>query len=272
MTRATEGLVLVPWLVNKEFDWLKRSGLPKAGNLDGGNILGIDVSFDVVKAEYPVEDRGYTTPEPTGCHILNYHSDHPSDAALRSVSTSGLKGKAEIVKVVFRSEQFIQINSGKLHGRSYSEVGDCIHNVYAAIEHLKEEDVEQLIRSHGMNDVLPHADEVIRAWDSLFGFLHKEYGEPLAVYHERPFRSLQEDGTVVIGSIDLVYRSLQGNVIIDFKTFPQVEAVTDPTSDHYAGYYAGQLNAYADALEASGENVIKRFIYYPVSGMLCEIK
>ena len=108
---------------------------------------------------------------------------------------------------MFRSEQFIQINSGQLHGRSYSEVGDCIHNVYAAIEHLKDEDVEQLIRSHGMDDVLPHADEVIRAWDNLFGFLHKEYGEPLAFFHERPFRSLQEDGTVVIGSIDLVYRS-----------------------------------------------------------------
>lgn len=271
MTRAAEVLVLVPWLANKEFDWLKRSGLPIAGNLDGGDVLGIGVPFDVVKAEYPVEDEGYTIPEPTGCHILDYHSDHPSDAALRSVSPSGLREKAEQVNVVFRSEQFIQINSGQLHGRSYSEVGDCIHNVYAAIEHLKDEDVEQLIRSHGMDDVLPHADEVIRAWDNLFGFLHKEYGEPLAVFHERPFRSLQEDGTVVIGSIDLVYRSPQGNVIIDFKTFPQVEAVTDPTSDHYAGYYAGQLNAYADALEAAGENVIHRFVYYPVSGLLVEI-
>jgi len=76
---------------------------------------------------------------------------------------------------------------------------------------------------------------------------------------------------VVIGSIDYVYCTSEGSILIDFKTFPQVEAVTDPTSDHFAGYYAGQLNAYATALEAAGEKVIKRFIYYPVNGMICEI-
>jgi ATP-dependent exoDNAse (exonuclease V) beta subunit len=82
---------------------------------------------------------------------------------------------------------------------------------------------------------------------------------------------LQENGTVVNGSIDFVYKTSEGAVLIDFKTFPQVEAITNPTSSHFAGYYAGQLNAYATALEAAGENVIKRYIYYPVSGMVVEI-
>ena len=63
----------------------------------------------------------------------------------------------------------------------------------------------------------------------------------------------------------------EGAILIDFKTFPQVQAITDPTSDHYAGLYAGQLNAYADALQAAGEKVIKRFIYYSVSCTLVEI-
>ena len=107
--------------------------------------------------------------------------------------------------------------------------------------------------------------------NNLQTFLHQEFGEPQAVYHERPFRSLQENGSIVIGSIDFVYRTPKGDILIDFKTFPKIEEVTDPTSDHYAGLYAGQLNAYTDALEAAGENVIKRYIYYPVSGMLCEI-
>lgn len=271
MTRASEVLVLVPWYAKKEFDWFIRSGLSTAGNIDGGDVLGIDVPFDVVKAEYPEEEETETVDEPRQYRKLDYHSDHPSEAGARTLAPSGLKGKANEVKVVYRSEQFIKIASGKLHGRSYSEVGDCIHNVYAAVEHLDKAEVEQLIRSHGMDDVLPNTEEVIRAWDNLLGFLKAEYGAPLNVHHERPYRQLLDDGTMVVGSIDFVYQTPEGSLLIDFKTFPQVDAVTDPTSEHYAGWYAGQLDAYTDALEAAGEKVVKRFIYYPVSGMLVEI-
>lgn len=273
MTRATEVMVIVPWWMKKELNLFKQVGLPNAGNLDGGDVLGIGVPFDIVKAQYPVveEEEEVAESEPKQCHKLNYHSDSPSDAELLTIAPSGVKGKADHVKVVYRSEGYIKINSGKLHGREYSEVGDCIHNVFAAIEHLDKAEVEQLIRLHGMDDVLPNADEIIRAWDNLQAFLKNEYREPDAVYHERPFRQLQENGTMVVGSIDYVYRTSKGTILIDFKTFPQVEAITNPTSPHFAGHYAGQLNAYATALEAAGEKVIKRYIYYPVSGMVVEI-
>ncbi len=272
MTRAAEVLVLVPWFARKEFDWFKRSDLPTAGNLDGGDVLGIGVKFDIVEAEEPQpEEDEEAAVKPRVYRQLDYHSDTPSDAVPRMVAPSSLKGKAPKVDVVYRSGQFIRIASGKLKGRSYSEVGDCIHNVYAAIEQLDKAEVEQLIRMHDMEDVLPDAGEVIRAWDNLQGFLRQEYGAPQAIYHERPFRQLQSHGAVVVGSIDLVYQTPAGAVLIDFKTFPQADAVTDPTSDHYAGLYAGQLDAYTDALEAAGETVIQRFIYYPVSGLLCEV-
>lgn len=272
MTRAAEVLTLVPFYTGKEFDWFKQSGLVTAGNIDGGDVLGIGVPFEFVPAEFPVDGDGIeVTQEPKTYHMLDYYSDQPSNAALRTVAPSGLEGKADNVSVVYRNDQYIKINSGKLRGRDYSEVGDCIHNVFAAIEHLDKAEVVQLIRSHEMDDVLPNADEVIRAWNNLQQFLKKEYGEPTAEYHERPFRSLQDDGTIVVGSIDYVYSTPEGAILIDFKTFPQVQAITDPTSDHYAGLYAGQLNAYADALQAAGEKVLKRFIYYPVSGMLVGI-
>lgn len=272
MTRAAEVLTLVPFYTGKEFDWFKQSGLVTAGNIDGSDVLGIGIPFELVPTEFPVDGDGIeVTQEPRTYHMLDYYSDQPSNTALRTVAPSGLEGKADNVSVVYRSEQYIKINSGKLRGRDYSEVGDCIHNVFAAIEHLDKAEVEQLIRAHEMGDVLPDADEVIRAWNNLQQFLKKEYGEPIAEYHERPFRSLQNDGTVVIGSIDYVYSTPEGAILIDFKTFPQVQAITDPTSDHYAGLYAGQLNAYADALQAAGEKVIKRFIYYSVSGTLVEI-
>ena len=195
MTRAAEVLVIVPWLKNKELDWLVQSGLANAGNLDGGDVLGIGVPFDIVKAQFPAEGEDIlSAPEPKQFRKLDYHSDTPSDAEWLTIAPSGVKGMADEVEVVYRSEEYIKINSGKLHGREYSEVGDCIHNIYAAIEHLDQAEVEQLIRSHGMGDILPNADEVIRAWANLQGFLKKEFGEPVAVYHERPFRQLQENG------------------------------------------------------------------------------
>ncbi len=272
MTRAVEVLVIVPWLVNKELDWLKQSGLTNAGNFDGDDVLGIGVPFNIVKAQFPDEEENKDgESESKQCRKLDYHSDKPSESEWLTIAPSGVKGKTDKVDVVYRSEQYIKINSGKLGERNYSEVGDCIHNIYAAIEHLDKKDVEQIISSHDMDDVLPNADEVIRAWNNLQTFLKKGYGEPVAAYHERPFRQLQGNGTVVIGSIDYVYCTSEGSILIDFKTFPQGKAITDPTSDHFAGYYAGQLNAYATALEAAGEKVIKRFIYYPVNGMICEI-
>ena len=274
MTRAAEVLVIVPWFAKNELYWFKHLGLPKAGeSIDSGNVLGIGVNFEIVEAQYPheEEDNAAAEPGPKQCRMLDYHSDTPSDAEWLTVAPSGVEGRADKVDVVYRSEEYIKINSGKLHGREYSEVGDCIHDVFAAIEHLEQQEVEQLIRSHDMGEVIPNADEVIRAWNNLQGFLKKNYGEPTAVYHERPFRQLQENGTMVVGSIDYVYRTQKGSILIDFKTFPQVQAVTDPTSKHYAGNYAGQLNAYATALEGAGENVVKRLIYYPVSGMVCEI-
>ncbi len=270
MTRAAEVLTLVPCISGKEFDWFKDVGLDNAGKIDGRDVLGVGVSFDVVNIEKKEEESSAVV-TPVDFRHLDYYSAQPSDAPLRSVSPSGVKGKTDKVNVAMRSGQFVKIQSAKLHGRNYSEVGDCIHNVFAVVEHLDMEEVEQLIQSHQMDDVIPDASEVVRAWDNLQGYLRKEFGEPLAVYHERPFRQKKENGQLVVGTIDYVYQSQKGTVLIDFKTFPQVEAITDPVSPHYAGLYAGQLDAYTDALEAAGEHVINRFIYYPVSGMLVEV-
>ena len=83
---------------------------------------------------------------------------------------------------------------------------------------------------------------------------------------------LLKDGNVYNGSIDLVWQTADGDVLIDFKTCPLgYKYILDEQSEHYAGWYAGQLDAYTAALEAAGEKVLKRFIYYPVSGLLCEI-
>lgn len=271
LTRASEVLVLAPYYPKKEMNWFVDSGLKQAGSIGDGDVLGLNIPFLVVDATYSVGNEGNAVLHSDTCRLLTYHSDAQSDAPLRSVAPSRVKGKSNNVNVVFRSNQYIKLNSGKLGSRSYSEVGDCIHDVYAAIESLDDNAVEQVVRMHQMDDVLPNIDEVVRAWNNLQSFLSEKYGEPCGTLHERPFRRLKDDGTLVVGSIDYVYQTPEGSVLIDYKTFPQVQAVTDPNDTHYAGYYAGQLDTYSDALEAAGEKVIARYIYYPVSGLLVEI-
>ena len=63
-----------------------------------------------------------------------------------------------------------------------------------------------------------------------------------------------------------------GDILVDFKTCPMgADIVRDEKSEHYAGLYGGQLDAYTSALEAAGETVLARYIYYPVSGLIVEV-
>ncbi len=58
-------------------------------------------------------------------------------------------------------------------------------------------------------------------------------------------------------------------VLIDYKTCPRGRsAIIDSASEDFAGLYAGQQNLYAEALEAAGEKVLAKYLYYPVSGLV----
>ena len=76
-----------------------------------------------------------------------------------------------------------------------------------------------------------------------------------------------------MGSIDLVWQTSDGDILIDFKSNQNGPVVlTNPESKEYAGHYGGQICTYREALEAAGETVLKTFLYYHVSGLLVELK
>ena len=132
-------------------------------------------------------------------------------------------------------------------------------------------ELDEIIRSYGLSAVLHDKEAILNAWKNLSEYLTSTHGNATHTYHERPFR-LEREGQTIVGSIDLVWQTVEGDVLIDFKTCPMGEkAILDSESEHYAGWYAGQLDAYQDALEDAGEKVVKRYIYYPVSGLLVEV-
>ena len=153
-------------------------------------------------------------------------------------------------------------------------VGNCIHQIFAGIEgHTSANRIEmdETIRNYGLSAVLTDTDAILSAWKNLYDKLVLLHGEPVKTYHERPFR-MDYDGQTMVGSIDLVWQTQEGDILVDFKNNPMAaKYILDPDNEHFAGWYAGQLDAYQDALEAAGEKVLQKYIYYSVSGLLVEV-
>ena len=184
----------------------------------------------------------------------------------RYISPSGVAGCGEVVFHDDFGERIPFLSRPE----DMSEVGNCIHQIFAGID-LPGVGVEQTILNYRLGAVLADPDTIIKAWGNLTGWLEETYGEAEKVYHERPFR-LERDGETLVGSIDLVWQTAEGDVLVDFKTAPMgADVLLNPESKHFAGLYAGQLNSYEEALTAAGEKVLARYIYYPVAGLLAQI-
>lgn len=200
---------------------------------------------------------------------IPYHQE-PCDEGVKYLSPS----KLHVRGMVDASYQICEhMQQGTLVGKTMADVGNCIHQIFCGIEqHIDSESYyTNLIESYGLKTYLTDYAAIRKAWEMLVKWLTERFGAAINIYHERPF-TLLKDGNVYSGSIDLVWQTSDGDILIDFKTCPLGQKyILDSDSDHYAGWYAGQLDAYTDALEEAGEKVLKRFIYYPVSGMMCEI-
>ena len=152
-------------------------------------------------------------------------------------------------------------------------IGIPIHDVFFVLEKKKDiEFISSIIASHGFSKEIPNPDEVLKAWNNLEEYLKEEYGEEYNTLHECPF-TYEEDGFEVNGTIDLVWETKEGVVLIDYKTFPgKKSSILDPNDSHYAGLYSGQFSSYRKALEKSGRKVMASFVYYPVAGCLVRIE
>ena len=277
MTRPQDVLILAlekPAKNSHELQWLKDVGLDCDNPDDQDDLLGVGVDFvDETLSEEETEQLGdyrYTAENERmkTCRIP-YQAEHcEAERKYLSPSSQEKKGKVEASYKICES-----LKRGKLVGKTMADVGNCIHQIYCGIEQSidNEDYYKNLIDSYGLYAYLIDYKGIRKAWEELVGWLTAQYGQATHIYHERPFIHLK-DGQVFTGSIDLVWQTEDGDILIDFKTCPLGhEYILNEESEHYAGGYAGQLDAYTDSLEAAGEKVVKRLIYYPVSGLVCEI-
>ena len=149
---------------------------------------------------------------------------------------------------------------------SDSLVGDCIHQIFSSTDMQDSEAIAQLVSVYQLQGHLTSVEALQRSWSHFVEFLRAQYGEPLAQRHELPFKQ-QVDGQIITGSIDMLWETAEGVVLIDFKTYSgTTQQLLDPTNPHYAGRYKGQLDCYQRAIEASGQRVLDQLIFYPILG------
>ena len=277
MTRPRDVLILTlqphPKTIHS-LQWLTDVGLDSINLSSRHDILGVGCRFedDTMTKEQSLELTSYrysADDEMMKTRRIPYQGKL-CDEEPKYVSPSTLHEKGTV------SAHYIigdNLPKGTLVGKTMADVGSCIHQIFCGIEEHIDNDAyyADLIDSYGLKTFLVDHKAIRNAWNNLICWLTEQYGQAANIYHERPF-TLTKNGQVFTGSIDLVWQTAEGDILIDFKTCPLGdEYILNSESDHYAGWYAGQLNAYTNALEAAGEKVIKRFIYYPVSGILCEI-
>ena len=275
MTRPQDVMVLAlenPKKGNHCLQWLQDVGLESVKPEEQYDLLGVGNRFeDTSLTAAQVEGLARYMPEDEKLKTRRIaYSKEPCDEPMKYVSPSQVHRKGDVAETYNLCDR---MQRGKLIGKTMADVGNCIHQIFCGIEDklTDESYYKNLINSYGLTTYLTDIPAIRTAWESLVGWLTEHYGKATHVYHERPFTHLK-DGQVYTGSIDLVWQTEEGDILIDFKTCPMGHKyILDPESEHYAGWYAGQLDAYEDALAAAGEKVLKRFIYYPVSGLLAEI-
>ena len=150
-----------------------------------------------------------------------------------------------------------------------AELGTCIHDIFCVADHKNEAQITDMVTAYGFEANLPDSGEIINAWEALTDWLNKTYGSDQKQYHELPFKHQLKNEQIVTGSMDFVWETEEGCVLIDFKTFPgKKEDLINPESSYYVGKYKGQLECYQNALVAAGKKVLAKLLYYPVVGVV----
>lgn len=280
MTRASEHLIMVRIKTKKigePMKWFKNIGVSPvepSANTTYTDLFDTKDLFwhEIFSATNDNETLIYPS-QRNADKVLTLQVEGEGTYERRDIQPSMLASVADEVKVLLdKPRQRIPVDKVRDED-TMAKVGTCIHNIFCAIDQNHNEGyVSSAILAHNMQEYLTDAKPILLAWDWLVGFMTEHFGPAIETYHERPFK-YESNGQITTGSIDLVWKTDKGCVVIDYKTYPnwRKESVTTKEDKHYAGKYKGQLDCYEHALSLCGENVIAKLIYYPVNGMIVQI-
>lgn len=179
------------------------------------------------------------------------------------------------------------IEHGTIKEGESAAFGTCIHNYMAAHRWDGKANInanqdynlalaKQTVENHKLKKELPQPELLTQAADTLFSYLEKKFGGG-ELLRETPFTYRRNNGQLVQGEIDLIWKTDKECVLLDYKNFPApqnvgINMVLNPSDGFYIGKYFSQLGDYRASLTAYGMNVTKVFVFYAVLGCLVEVE
>lgn len=138
-------------------------------------------------------------------------------------------------------------------GRYGTAVGRAVHGVLQDVDLVTGDGLADAVAAQCVAEGVTEYAEVVSALAS--SALDSDVVKRAAGrehWRESFVGTVQPDGTVLEGFVDLIYREDDGSlVIVDYKT----DAVPDAALDSRVAYYAPQLRTYADAVGKAGATV-----------------
>lgn len=155
----------------------------------------------------------------------------------------------------------------------YAALGNAVHAYLGAIPSMdglnaaaKRDVALQCLKGFNAEQLLP-ADRLVDTGDQFMEWIGRTYpGAQLQT--EIPVTAPRVGGGQWAGVLDVVLTLPSSEVVIvDHKSAPLAQAQYQAK----AGEYAGQIQAYREALEAQGLKVRQAWVHFPLARVLCEI-
>ena len=219
--------------------------------------------------DFPMPDQPLPSPPPKYERWLQeIRLAQRSSRRSSSVSASGLEGTEPEIALA-EPEEVVPGNAKGARdlelpawskGRYGSEIGRAVHGVLQGVDLSSERDLDQAVAAQAVaEDVVGH-EAVVRqlVQSALSSDLVKRAAER-EHWRETYVGMAQEDGTVLEGFVDLIYREDDGAlVIVDYKT----DNIPPGAIQSRIAYYKPQMEAYKRCLVSATGNVV------PVSATL----
>lgn len=299
VTRARDYLVTTSlpdaWGRAQSMDWIKNiigSSAPAALDTPNSQTDKTPVDFWGVPAHSAcyeqLTDMGNTFSGSATTHVKLDSVAISTETTPKTISPSSSQEKydgASADLVDGFSSHYIE--HGTIKEGESAAFGTCIHNYFAAHRWNGQATINanqdynlklarQTVENHNLKKELPQPELLTQSADDLFTHLENTYG-PGELLRETPFAYRRDNGQLVQGEIDLIWKTDKECILLDYKNFPApqnvgINMVLNPSDDFYVGKYFPQLGDYRAALTAARMNVTHVFIFYAVLGCLVEVE
>ena len=139
-------------------------------------------------------------------------------------------------------------------GRYGTAIGRAVHGVLQVVDLATGADLDQAVAAQCLAEgVIEYADVVTALVRSALASEVVQRAAHREHWRESYIGTLQPDGTVLEGFVDLIYREDDGTlIIVDYKT----DAIPAAALDARVAYYAPQIQAYSDMLPNPGRPLL----------------